>query len=222
MESIRVTHFSDVLCIWAYISEARVDELIAQHPDEVVLEHHFVHIFGRGAVGVAERWQKKGGIEAYADHVLGVAARFEHIEVHPRVWRDNPPCSSLATHLYLRAIAASSEDPNALRNALKAVRHAFFAEAKSICSKDVLREIADRVGADPSEVDEKLDCGVAHELLARDMDLVRKYDVRTSPTLMFNEGRQRLVGNVSYRVIEANVSELLDHSHHDDAAHSWC
>lgn len=222
MEPIRVMHFSDVLCIWAYISEARVDELLAQHPDQVELEHHFVHIFGRGAVGVAERWREKGGIEAYADHVLGVAARYGHIEVHPRVWRDNPPCSSLATHLYLRAIAASTEDPNALRKALKALRRAFFVEAKSICNKQVLRGIADEVGVNPDEVGEKLDCGVAHEILARDIDLVRKYDVRTSPTLLFNEGRQRLIGNVSFRVIDANVSELLDDSHNDDAAHSWC
>lgn len=29
-----------------------------------------------------------------------------------------------------------------------------------------------------------------------------------SPTLIFNEGRQRLNGNVGYRVIEANIREL--------------
>lgn len=30
-----------------------------------------------------------------------------------------------------------------------------------------------------------------------------------SSTLIFNEGRQRLNGNVGYRVIEANIRELL-------------
>ena len=36
---------------------------------------------------------------------------------------------------------------------------------------------------------------------------------------MLNEDRQRLTGNVGYRVIEANVRELLERP---SAQHSWC
>ncbi|TPV95892.1 MAG: disulfide bond formation protein DsbA, partial [Myxococcales bacterium FL481] len=34
-----------------------------------------------------------------------------------------------------------------------------------------------------------------------------------------NEGRQRLNGNVGFRIIEANVRELLRHT---ETEHSWC
>ena len=43
--------------------------------------------------------------------------------------------------------------------------------------------------------------------------------VWSSPTMTFNEGRQTLAGNVGYRVVEANVRELIRNPH-DQA--SWC
>ena len=43
--------------------------------------------------------------------------------------------------------------------------------------------------------------------------------MRASPTMLLNEGRQQLTGNVGYRVIEANVRELLESP---DAKLSWC
>ncbi len=51
------------------------------------------------------------------------------------------------------------------------------------------------------------------------MELVKEHNVTVSPTLIFNEGRQRLNGNVGYRVIEANIRELL---HNPAGEHSWC
>lgn len=44
--------------------------------------------------------------------------------------------------------------------------------------------------------------------------------VAGSPTFLMNEGRQKLFGNVGYRLLEANVQELLRHPNEDEA--SWC
>ncbi len=38
---------------------------------------------------------------------------------------------------------------------------------------------------------------------------MKAHGVQGSPTYVFNEGRQMLYGNVGYRIIEANVRELL-------------
>jgi len=43
--------------------------------------------------------------------------------------------------------------------------------------------------------------------------------VSSSPTLLLNEGRQRLVGNVGYRILEANVRELFERP---GVQQSWC
>jgi len=56
-------------------------------------------------------------------------------------------------------------------------------------------------------------------LLSKDFDLIKEHTVTVSPTLIFNEGRQRLNGNVGYRVIEANIRELL---HNPTEEQSWC
>ena len=45
------------------------------------------------------------------------------------------------------------------------------------------------------------------------------HQVQGSPTFVLNQGRQKLFGNVGYRVIAANIEELL----HDNAGQlSWC
>jgi hypothetical protein len=44
--------------------------------------------------------------------------------------------------------------------------------------------------------------------------------IEGSPSYVLNEGRQRLYGNIGFRVMEANVQELLRAPGIDDA--SWC
>ena len=43
--------------------------------------------------------------------------------------------------------------------------------------------------------------------------------LRGSPSFVLNEGRQTLFGNVGYRVLQANVEELLNRP---DTDASWC
>jgi hypothetical protein len=61
--------------------------------------------------------------------------------------------------------------------------------------------------------------GDKNAALSRDFELAKEHNVTVSPTLIFNEGRQRLNGNVGYRVIEANIRELL---HNPPDEQSWC
>ena len=41
------------------------------------------------------------------------------------------------------------------------------------------------------------------------MEAQPKYQIPGSPTLVFNEGRPLLYGNVGYRIVESDVRELL-------------
>jgi predicted DsbA family dithiol-disulfide isomerase len=80
-------------------------------------------------------------------------------------------------------------------------------------------ELAEELDLSRASLQRLLDSGAAHAELARDAELAREQAVTVSPTLVLNEGRQRLVGNVGYRVIEANVRELLTQR---GEQHSWC
>ena len=64
-----------------------------------------------------------------------------------------------------------------------------------------------------------IDSGAAHAALDCDFQLKEKHGVIGSPSLVLNEGRQIIYGNVGYRVIEANIQELLNQSENQA---SWC
>ena len=100
------------------------------------------------------------------------------------------------------------------------MRLAFFASAKDISEWSVHREIAERIGIDYSAAEEKIRSSEAVAQLAADYDLSQKNGVEGSPTFLMNDGRQKLFGNVGYRLLQANVQELLRHPAANEA--SWC
>jgi hypothetical protein len=56
--------------------------------------------------------------------------------------------------------------------------------------------------------------------LAADYQDAERMRIEGSPSLVLNEGRQKLYGNVGFRLIEANVQALIHAPAADDA--SWC
>ena len=222
---IDIEHFSDVLCIWAYISQVRVDELQANYPDEVRVEYRFLQVFGNVAGKIAAQWADRGGLDGYAAHVQEVAAKFEHIEINARAWTASPPTSSLPAHLILCGVKAlRAADPagierNLIERVLNSMRSAFFVDLVDISSHQRLFEVAEQAGVHIAKLQQVLDSGAAHARLAADLAAATQNAVRASPTMAFNEGRQVLTGNVGYRVLEANIRELL-RSPSDQQ--SWC
>ena len=56
--------------------------------------------------------------------------------------------------------------------------------------------------------------------LAADYQDAEKIHIESSPTFVPNEGRQKLFGNVDFRIVEANIREVLREPNMDQA--SWC
>ena len=223
MEPVRIVHFSDVLCTWAYVSQIRLDELLTQFPEQIEVETRFVNIFGNVPGKMKSQWGAKGGIRGYAEHVRTVIEQFDHVDMHPAAWIDAMPQSSLPSHVFLCAARRLEEQgaigPGDTRRAAWAVRKAFFQQAVDVSQYAALMEIAQRTGLPVADIERLLQSGEAYAALAEDLELARDLSVRASPSLIFNEGRQKLIGNVGYGIIEANVRELLQGPTGD---HSWC
>jgi predicted DsbA family dithiol-disulfide isomerase len=221
-KAVRILHFSDVLCVWAYVSQVRVDEVQENFGTDVVFDYRFFQVFGNVPDKLASQWANRGGADGYADHVAEVAAGFEHAEISPDVWRRVIPASSMPAHLLLCAIRVLDTehggDPK-LPDVARRVRHAFFVDLVDVSQRKELLGIAEQAGLIASEVERVWDCGRAHAALSADLLLVREKSIAASPTLLFNEDRQRLTGNVGYRVMEANVRELLREPADQQ---SWC
>ena len=79
MSVVEITYFSDVLCVWAYASQARIDAVREKFGDAVRIEHRFCSVFGDTAGKIASTWKDRGGYEGFNSYLRQVAERFPHI-----------------------------------------------------------------------------------------------------------------------------------------------
>jgi predicted DsbA family dithiol-disulfide isomerase len=223
MEPVLISYFSDVLCIWAYIAQIRLNELKVTFQDDIAIAYHFVPVFGNAHEKLEKQWRDRGGLRGYSEHIHEVAKKFEHITVHPDIWTHVTPASSTSCHLFLHAIqrleAKGLVEQQAFEKAIWAFRVAFFTRLENVSDRKVQFKIVEELGLPIAAIQAQIDSGEAYALLSRDFDLIKEHTVTVSPTLIFNEGRQRLNGNVGYRVIDANIRELI---HNPLGEQSWC
>ncbi len=227
-----IAYFSDVLCLWAYVAQIKLDELRRHFGTQIRMEYHFLPLFGNVAGWLESSWSARGGVSAYARHVLQMAQQFPHIEIHPDIWLRNTPPTSASCHLFLKAIQllekanqisaepqAQHADKSLFEEAMWRCRLGFFRDLQNIAERSTQDAIATSLGLPLNAIREQIDSGQAYAALCADFTAKEKHLVEGSPTFLLPGGRQKLYGNVGYRIIEANIHELLTHS---DERASWC
>jgi predicted DsbA family dithiol-disulfide isomerase len=229
MSVVEITYFSDVLCVWAYASQARIDAVGEKFGDAVRIEHRFCSVFGDTAGKISSTWKDRGGYEGFNSHLRQVAERFPHIEVHPEIWLKTRPLTSASTHLFMKAAQQLDRESGAtggqfaasvFDRVMWAFRCAFFRDCRDISRWDIQCEIAEALGANIGAIEERIHSGIAFARLAADYQDADKMRIEGSPSFVLNEGRQKLYGNVGFRLIEANIQELLRAPRSEEA--SWC
>ncbi len=229
-KSIEISCFTDILCVWAYVSQLRIDELQAEWQGKIHLRHHFISVFGCTTQRIGEGWKERGGYDAFGKHVMQVAEQFPGLEVNPEIWQDCRPLTSSNAHLVLKAVQLLQAQDNPPVNHEREspfarlawqTRLAFFRDARDIGDMRVLLELVEQQGLSVPKVEGLLRNGEAMAALARDTEQCEKNHLAGSPTYLMNEGRQKLYGNVGYRILEANVRELWERPQLQGQA-SWC
>jgi len=229
---IEVSYVSDVLCVWAYVAEARLDEVRREYGASVDLSYRFIPVFGATRYRIGEGWKDRGGFAGFGDHVRSVAGRFDHVVVSERAWNDTAPATSGTAHEALCAVrllvgeGAIDDGPKAgfagkttFEEAAWRIRCAFFERALDISDRAVVFEVFEQIDLPIRRIEAKIAAGEALAEVFRDIELRDKNKIEGSPTYYLNQGRQKLYGNVGYRVVSANLRELLEQP--GDQA-SWC
>ena len=230
--TVRIDYFSDVLCIWAYVAQIRLDELRSTFNEQIIFKHHFIPVFSHTERRIAEGWKDKGGFTGFGQHIHNVGADFPHVEINQALWSQHPPCSSAPAHQFLKAVQLleqrneiSSEcllhcqGRSRFEETAWQLRLAFFRDNRRIDTRQELLAIAEECELPLSAIEKLLDNGQAMAALMRDIELRDEYRIEGSPTYVLNEGRQKLYGNLGYRILEANVREVLENA---DNQASWC
>jgi predicted DsbA family dithiol-disulfide isomerase len=217
---VTITYFSDVLCIWAYAAQARLAEIAKRFGSDVQVDYELCSVFGNSADKVARSWADRGGYSGFNRHLRDVGAQFGHIDVHPDIWLTSKPASSDSAHVFIKAVQLAEgngmtgpdgreEDARVSARFIWQLRRAFFHECRNISMRTVQCEVAEEIGIPRAPVEALIDSGDAFAALAADYRNRDRLRVEGSPTFVLNQGRQKLYGNVGYRVIEANIRELL-------------
>lgn len=228
---VNVAYFSDVLCIWAYIAQIRLDQMRKDFAGQIDLRCHYISVFGDVYGKIDTEWGNRGRFDGYREHVDEVCRRYDFVSLHPDTWTRTRPRSSLGCHLFLKGIELlqnqlSMHGPigehgrSLIEEAAWQMRLAFFRDGRDIATTEEQMAIAEQLSLPRSDLEQALNNGAAHARLSNDFALKEQLQITGSPTFVFNEGRQKLYGNVGYRIIEANLHELIDTPVADQA--SWC
>ena len=220
MQPVVVDYFSDVLCIWAYAARPRIEELHRNFERQVDIRLRYIPVFGAAHKRIEAANSGKDAFQSFHEHLCELAANWSHVDLAPSLWREIRPASSLNAHLYLKAAQLQNSSFEDIFRLDCRVREAFFVDGQDIARRKVLQEAARQEGFDPETIARCIDSGEAAAALCADQMEKESYFLPGSPTLVLNEGRQLLYGNVGYRLIEANVRELLHNPEAGEA--SWC
>lgn len=231
-EKIRIDYFTDLLCVWAYVSQIRVDELKRQFGTKIGFHYHFIPVFGCVKTRIGEGWKNKGSYRGFNEHVQAVCHEFSHLNVCQNLWEQVTPISSWTSHHFLKSVQLLEEKSIISRNSenkwgdktlfeemVWQVRLAFFKDGQDISKQSALIELADQLKLPVDKILEQMADGEALSALHRDAELRDEFRVEGSPSFVLNNGRQKLYGNIGYKIIEANVREIMEAS---GSRASWC
>lgn len=217
-EPLIIEYYSDILCVWAWIAQRRIDELNRELGNKIALQHYYVDVFGDVPTKINTQWKEKGGYEGFSVHVQKSASVFEDAPINCKIWAEVRPATSANAHIVLKAVEINYGKSKNIEMALK-FRTAFFVDALDISNLEVLYGLVKGAGLNKDLIITSINDGSAMAALMRDYHKSKQQSVKGSPSYVIGGGRQILYGNVGYRVLLANIEELLRCSS-DEA--SWC
>lgn len=217
-ERITIDYFSDILCVWAWITQRRIDELNKHFANKIKIRYQYIDIFGDTATRIQEQWGDKGLHEGFGDHVVKSAAPYESAIVSSNVWHKTRPATSANAHMVLKAVELGYSRQLAIEFAAT-LRKAFFIDAIDIGNLETIFDLVRNNDIDPIPINTSITNGEALAALMCDYQNAKQYEIKGSPCFVMNEGRQILFGNVGYRVLRTNIEELLSNTANEA---SWC
>lgn len=213
-----IDYYSDILCVWAWIAQRRIDELNKQLGDKIEFKYHYLDVFGDAQTKIPTQWHDRGGYNGFAAHVVDSASVYEDAPINADIWSTVRPKTSANSHLVLKAIEQTYSYQHSTDLALR-FRQAFFVEAKDISDIEVLFALIEDAGLDSMQVNKAILDGRAMAGLMANYQQAKALSLKGSPSYIIDNGRQTLYGNVGYRVLLANIEEQLKKP---ESEASWC
>ena len=59
-QPLTIEYYTDVLCVWAWIAQRRIEELVARSGNQIQFVHRYIDLFGDSATRIQEQWAERG------------------------------------------------------------------------------------------------------------------------------------------------------------------
>jgi predicted DsbA family dithiol-disulfide isomerase len=213
MSKLSFSHWTDPLCIWAFVAQEQLERLLAEHAQRLVVDSRIVPVFGSVAWRFMYGPWSSGGVEARVRATAQIALAHGHPEVDGSCWRGDCPSSSWAPAVAIKAVwaleRAGHAEPGMTDRYQHALRKRFFVESQNIAHRALQLEAAEALDIARAGIERRLDDGSALALVSEDLQEKERLKLQGSPTYVFDHGRAMLYGNFPYGVLHATVEELL-------------
>ncbi len=84
--NVVVDYYTDVLCVWAWIAQPRLDKLCSEWREQVTVRYRYVDVFGDAHTKVRGKWGQQDGFDKFAEHVQQAGAELAGRDLHPFVF----------------------------------------------------------------------------------------------------------------------------------------
>ena len=211
---MKITYWSDYVCPYCYIGEARLKKAIANVPElgEVELEMKAFQLDPTAGehpeVDTQTRFAKKYGLTLEhagrsVEHISRMG-REEGLEFH---YAETQFTNTMDAHR-LTKLAQGKGDPALAQRVVDAVFHAYFGENRELADKALLQEIGVSCGLEEGEVKVLLDSDLYRDEVILDEREAARYGIHAVP--FFVIGKQGLSGAYPVEAMEQVLREALE------------
>lgn len=209
MAKLKFGYWSDPLCIWAFVAQQKLDRVLAELGEHVVVDYRVVPVFG----SVPWRFERgpwaKDGIDGRVLATRKIAEQGGRSDVAGECWRRAMPASSWAPAMAIKAVFALEDGAAAGPVYQRALRERFFVREANIALRTVQLEVAEELALPRAPIERRLDDGTALAAVYEDHAERERLHIQGSPTYVFDGGRAMLYGNFDYAILRSTVEELV-------------
>jgi predicted DsbA family dithiol-disulfide isomerase len=213
LEPVTCTLWSDPLCIWAFVGQHRVDDVLRDLGSCVRISHRVVPVFGSVPQRFRDGSWAKDGPAGRAAATARIAAEHGHTHITGQVWIDDPPASSWPPGAAIKAVGLAEAHGQLPAGAgahyQAALRTHLFVENRNTARRSEQLLVAEELGYPRGLLEAALDDGRALAALWEDQHDRERDFVSGSPTWVFDGGRARLYGNFPQAVLDGTIRALI-------------
>jgi predicted DsbA family dithiol-disulfide isomerase len=212
-DRIEFSYWSDPLCIWALVAQTKLDRVLAELGEHLVVDYRIVPVFGSVPWRFKDGPWAKEGLEGRALATRRIAEAAGHKDVSGECWRKAAPASSWPPSCAIKAVCAIERRgeiaPGSGARYQRAVRERFFVHEQNVAHRRVQLAIAEALDLPRGPIEERLDDGSALAAVWEDHHEKERLKIQGSPTYVFDGGRAMLYGNFEYGILKSTVDELV-------------